>query len=189
MEPLARSLTALLFCSSQPVPLSDLAEALECDESDVATALGEVEREFAQGKHGIVLRQLAGGYTLASDPEAEGAVRRLLARPRTPPLSQAQAECLAITAYLRRVSRPEIARIRGVNSDSAMATLEERGLVEEFGRSRFGAILYRTTPLFEKLFGLETADALPPLEGFEPTAEEQHELREKLLRAGEQRVS
>ena len=189
MEPLARHLAALLFCSSAPVPLGDLAEALGCDQSDATRALEELERDFAPGHVGIVLREVAGGYTLASDPEAEGAVRRLLAKPRTPPLSQAQAECLAVTAYLRKVSRPEIARIRGVNSDSAMSTLEERGLIEEFSRSRFGAILYRTTPLFEKLFGLESVGALPPLEGFEPSAEEQQELREKLLKAGEQRVS
>ena len=111
-----------------------------------------------------MLREVAGGYTLASDPEADDAVRRLLAKPRTPPLSQAQAECLAIAAYLQPVSRPEIARIRGVNSDSPISTLEERGLIEEKGRSQFGAILYRTTPLFEKLFGLESLDALPDIQ-------------------------
>ena len=72
-------------------------------------------------------------------------MRRLLSKPRTPPLSQAQAECLAIVAYLQPVSRPEIARIRGVNSDSPVSTLEERGLIEEKGRTQFGAILYRTT--------------------------------------------
>jgi segregation and condensation protein B len=148
-----------------------------------------VEQEFAEGNRGIVFRRVARGYTLASDPESESAVRKLLSKPRTPPLTQAQAECLAITAYLKRVSRPEIARIRGVSSDSAMSTLEERGLIEEYGRSRFGAILYRTTPLFEKLFGLENLDALPPIEGFDPTDEEQQELRDKLLKAGEQRVS
>ena len=112
-----------------------------------------------------MLREVAGGYTFASDPEADVAVRRLLAKPRTPPLSQAQAECLAIVAYLQPVSRPEIARIRGVNSDSPVSTLEERGLIEEKGRRQFGAILYKTTPLFEKLFGLEGLDALPGLQG------------------------
>jgi segregation and condensation protein B len=187
MEPLARQLTALLFCSPDPVPRPELAEALECEESALDEALEQVGAVFRAGACGLVLREVAGGYTLASDPEADLAVRRLLAKPRTPPLSQAQAECLAITAYLQPASRPEIARIRGVNSDSAMATLEERGLVEESGRSRFGAILYRTTPLFEKLFGLSGLDALPDPKSFEATAEDERELREKLLRAGEQR--
>jgi segregation and condensation protein B len=189
MKPLARRLTALLFCSPEPVAATELAEALDCSADDLEAAASEVEQEFAEGNRGIVFRRVARGYTLASDPESESAVRKLLSKPRTPPLTQAQAECLAITAYLKRVSRPEIARIRGVSSDSAMSTLEERGLIEEYGRSRFGAILYRTTPLFEKLFGLENLDALPPIEGFDPTEEEQQELRDKLLKAGEQRVS
>ena len=119
----------------------------------------------ARRELGIVLREVAGGYTFASDPEADVAVRRLLSKPRTPPLSQAQAECLAIVAYLQPVSRPEIARIRGVNSDSPVSTLEERGLIEEKGRSQFGAILYQTTPLFEKLFGLEDLDGAARLQG------------------------
>jgi len=188
VTPLARQLAALLFCSPQPVPNEDLTEALGCGEAELAEALAELEQEFAPGRFGIVAKSVAGGHTLASDPEAEPAVRRLLAKPRTPPLTQAQAECLAIAAYLRRVSRPEIARIRGVSSDSAMATLEERGLVEEAGRSRFGAIVYRPTDLFEKLFGLESLDELPALEGFDASPEEEQELRDKLLRAGEQRA-
>jgi segregation and condensation protein B len=186
---LAREAAALLFCSPQPVPREDLCDALRSSDDELDSALAELEADFAAGRHGIVLRQVAGGYTLASDPETEEAVRRLLAKPRTPPLSQAQAECLAVTAYLKRVSRPEIARIRGVNSESPMATLEERGLIEEAGRSRFGAILYRTTPLFQKLFGLEGLADLPPIEGFEPSDEEAQALRDKLLRAGEQRIS
>ena len=189
MNLLARELAALLFCSPQPVTREDLREALRCSDEDLDGALAELEEDFASGKRGIVLRRVAGGLTLASDAETEDAVRRLLAKPRTPPLSQAQAECLAITAYLRRASRPEIARIRGVNSDSPVSTLEDRGLIEEKGRTQFGAILYRTSALFEKLFGLESLAGLPPLEGFEPSDEEAQELREKLLRAGEQRLS
>ena len=136
-----------------------------------------------------MLREVGGGLTLASDPEADDAVRRLLSKPRTPPLSQAQAECLAIVAYLQPVARPEIARIRGVNSDSPVSTLEDRGLIEEQGRTQFGAILYRTSALFEKLFGLESLKALPDIQTFAPSAEDEQELREKLLKAGEQRVS
>ena len=106
---------------------------------------------------GVVLREVAGGLALASHPDAEEAARRLLARPRTPALTPAQAETLAIVAYLQPVSRPEVARIRGVASESATAALVERGLIEEAGRSQFGAVLYRTTPLFLKLFGLRLA--------------------------------
>ena len=100
--------------------------------------------------------RVAGGLALASHPDAEEAARRLLSRPRTPSLTPAQAETLAIVAYLQPVSRPEVARIRGVASESATSALADRGLIEEAGRSQFGAVLYRTTPLFLKLFGLDT---------------------------------
>ena len=136
-----------------------------------------------------MLRELAGGWVLSTHPEAEPAARRLLAKPRTPPLTPAQAETLAIVAYLQPVSRPEIARIRGVNAESAAATLLERGLVEEGGRSQFGAVLYRTTDLFLRLFGLGSLDELPELSAFDPSPELEAELRERLLQAGEARAA
>ena len=120
-----------------------------------------------------MLRNVAGGWTLAADPVAEDAARKLLSRPKTPPLTQAQAETLAIVAYLQPVSRPEISRIRGVSGESAVQTLCERGLIEESGRSRFGATIYRTTPLFERVFGLSGLDALPDPSRFDPTPEDE----------------
>jgi segregation and condensation protein B len=182
MTGLARTLQALLFLSSDPVPAADLADATGVDESDVVEALGEL-RHHLDG-HGILLRELAGGWTLASHPDAEEAARRLLSRPRTSSLTPAQSETLAVVAYLQPVSRPEIARIRGVASDSAAATLLERGLVEEAGRSQFGAVLYRTTPLFCKLFGLRSPDDLPDVGQWDPSAEEEGVLRDRLLQAG-----
>ncbi len=127
--------------------------------------------------------------TLASHPYAGDAARRLLSRRRTPPLTPAQAETLAIIAYLQPVSRPEIARIRGVNAESAAASLLERGIVEESGRSQFGAVLYRTTDLFLRLFGLRSLEELPDVSAFDPSPELQEELRERLLRAGEARAA
>jgi segregation and condensation protein B len=185
---LARIVEALLFLSADPLPVSELADACEVSEGEVVEALARLREHYAEGFRGVVLREVAGGFTLATDPVAEHAARRLLARPRTPPLTQAQAECLAVVAYLQPVSRPEIARIRGVASESAVSTLLERGLIEESGRSQFGAVLYRTTALFQKLFGLEGLDALPDLAGFDPSPEEETELRERLLKAGEQRA-
>ena len=187
MNELVRVVEALLFLSPEPVSVERLAEASETSEGEAVEALARLREHYAEGWRGVVLREVAGGFTLATDPVAEPAARRLLARPRTPPLTQAQAECLAIVAYLQPVSRPEIARIRGVASESAVGTLVERGLIEESGRSRFGAVLYRTTELFQKLFGLAALDALPDPAAFDPTPEERGELRERLLRAGEQR--
>jgi segregation and condensation protein B len=185
---LAQTVEALLFLSPDPISAAELAEAIEAGEDAVAGALEELERGLGADRRGVMLRKVAGGYTLAAVPEAEDAARRLLAKPRTPPLTQAQAEVLAIVAYLQPVSRPEIARIRGVSSDSAVASLTDRGMIEERGRTQFGAVTYATTPLFEKLFGLSGLDALPDPAQFDPTPEDERELRERLLKAGEQRL-
>jgi segregation and condensation protein B len=189
MTDLERIVEALLFLSPQPVTTAELAEACDASEAEIDRALDALEGDLADGARGVVLRNVAGGHTLAADPIAEDAARSLLSTPRTPPLTQAQAETLAIVSYLQPVSRPEIARIRGVASESAVATLTERGLIEESGRSRFGAIVYRTTPLFEKLFGVSGLDELPDPSRFDPTPEDERELRERLLKAGEQRAS
>ncbi|MEA2384277.1 MAG: segregation and condensation protein [Solirubrobacteraceae bacterium] len=189
MSPLARTIEALLFLSPEPVAVADLAQAADCWPDDAEAALAELCEAYAPGARGLVLRELGGGWTLATAPEAEPAARRLLAKPRTPPLTPAQAETLAIVAYLQPVSRPEITRIRGVSADSAAATLLERGLVEEAGRSQFGAVLYRTTSLFLKLFGLNALEDLPDPAQWDPSPEEEAELRDRLLKAGEQRAA
>jgi segregation and condensation protein B len=185
---LARTIEALLFLSTEPLSAAELAEATQAGEGAVATALALLAERHAPGSSGIVLRELGGGWTLASDPESEDAARRLFSRPRVSTLTPAQAETLAIVAYLQPVSRPEIARIRGVSADSAVATLLDRGLIDEAGHSQFGAVVYRTTTQFLKLFGLRTLDELPDVARWDPTPEEQAELRERLLRAGEARA-
>jgi segregation and condensation protein B len=185
---LARILESLLFLSADPVSVAALADAAEADPSEVLEALEWLGETYETDQRGLVLRRLAGGYALSSHPDAELAARRLLARPRTPPLTSAQAETMAIVAYLQPVSRPEIARIRGVSAESAAGTLLERGLIEEAGRSQFGAALYRTTELFLKLFGLGELAELPEITGFDPSPEFEQQLRERLLQAGEGRA-
>ena len=160
---LESTVEALLFLSADPVDAEALAAATGAELHEVVAALERLREHYEFERRGLVLRELAGGWALSTHPDAEPAARRLLARPRTPPLTPAQAETLAIVAYLQPVSRPEIARIRGVNAESAAATLLERGLVEEAGRSQFGAVLYRTSELFLRLFGLSSLDELPEL--------------------------
>jgi segregation and condensation protein B len=186
---LQQTVEALLFLSAEPVSAEALADACEAELHEVVTALERLREGYEFERRGLVLRELAGGWSLASHPDAEPAARRLLARPRTPPLTPAQAETLAIVAYLQPVSRPEIARIRGVNAESAAATLLERGMIEESGRSQFGAVLYRTSDLFLRLFGLGSIGELPDLSAFDPSPELEEELRERLLRAGEARAA
>ena len=182
---LERDLEALLFLAPDPVPVEELADALRVEEDEIVAGIRRL-RTALDGR-GVVLREVGGGWTLASHPDAEEAARRLLARPRTPSLTPAQAETLSIVAYLQPVSRPEVARIRGVASESAAGALVDRGLIEEAGRSQFGAVLYRTTPLFLKLFGLRSLDDLPDPAQWDPSPDEQEALRDRLLRAGEAR--
>jgi segregation and condensation protein B len=184
---LVRTVEALLFLSSEPLSAAELADATQAGEGAITAALAVLREEYAPGRRGLRLRELGGGFTLASDPSTEEAARRLFSRPRTSTLTPAQAETLAIVAYLQPVSRPEITRIRGVSADSASATLLERGLIEEAGSSQWGAVLYRTTSAFLKLFGLRSLEELPDIARWDPTPEEQAELRDRLLRAGEAR--
>jgi segregation and condensation protein B len=186
-ERLPAIIEALLFLAPDPLTPEELCDATSSGEPEVRAALQALGEQLAPGRRGLVLRELGGGYTLASDPLAEPAAKRLFSRPRLATLTPAQAETLAIVAYLQPISRPEIARIRGVNADSAAATLLERGLIEESGRSQFGAVLYRTSTLFLKLFGLRSLEELPDVAQWDPTPEETADLRERLLRAGEAR--
>jgi segregation and condensation protein B len=183
---LERELEALLFLAPDSVTVEELADALRAGEDEVRAALDALAGAL-EGR-GVVLRQLGGGWALRSHPDAEEAARRLLGRPRSAALTPAQAETLALVAYLQPVSRPEIARIRGVGSESATTALVERSLIEEAGRSQFGAVLYRTTPGFLAHFGLTSLDDLPDPAQWDPSPEEQGALRDRLLRAGESRA-
>jgi segregation and condensation protein B len=182
--PLARDVEALLFLAPEPLGEKELAEACDVELGVMRETLTQLEAGYHDNGRGIVLRRLGGGWALSTHPESEDAARRLYAAPRTPPLTAAQAETLAIIAYLQPVSRPEIARIRGVNAESATATLLERGLVEESGRSPFGAVLYRTGELFLRLFGLDSLEDLPDIAVWDPAPEVEQALRDRLLEVG-----
>ena len=177
---------ALLFLSPEPVSNGGAGRGGRGRDRRSNRGARITQDQARERRTCLVLRELAGGWTLASHPRPEEAARRLLARPRTPHLTPAQAETLAIIAYWQPVSRPEIARIRGVNAESAAQTLLERGLVEESGRSQFGAVLYRTTDLFPAaLRSQRTRAAFRRSALFDPSPELEEELRERLLRAGE----
>ena len=186
LDQLARTLEALLVIASAPLSVAELAAAAADDPERVETALGLLADRYREGRTGIVLERVAGGYAFRAAREAAEACARLVERPVQRALSQAALETLAIVAYLGPCTRPEIARIRGVSSDSAVAGLVERGLVAEAGREDAavgGAIRYRTTPLFERVFGLESLSELPRLEELE----DEEALRERLEAVAERR--
>jgi segregation and condensation protein B len=172
VDQLARTIEALLVVASQPLSSEELAAAAHDDPDRVALALSLVGERYREGRSGIVLEHVAGGYAFRAAREAADACARLFERPAERGLSQAALETLSVVAYLGPVSRPEIARIRGVAADSAVASLVERGLIAEAGRENApgGAVRYRVTPLFERVFGLESLAAMPRLDdlGSEP---------------------
>ena len=163
VDQLARTIEALLVVASAPLTLVELTEAAADDVERVETALGLLADRYREGRSGIVLERVAGGWAFRAAREAGEACGRLFERPVQRGLSQAALETLSIVAYLGPCSRPEIARIRGVAADSAVAGLVERGLIAEAGRED-GAVRYRTTPLFERVFGLESLSQLPRLD-------------------------
>ena len=185
LDQLARTLEALLVVASAPLSVQELADAADDDPERVEAALGLVRERYAEGRSGIVLEHVAGGWAFRSAREAAQACARLFEKPAQRNLSQAALETLAIVAYLGPCSRPDVARIRGVSADSAVANLVERGLITESGRddAAGGAIRYRTTPLFERVFGLESLSQLPRLDDVGADAEQirgrLHEVAEK----------
>jgi segregation and condensation protein B len=186
VDRLSRTLEALLVVATQPLAPEELAEAAEDDLDRVEMALGLLAERYREGRSGIVLERVAGGYAFRAAREAAEACARLFERPVERGLSQAALETLAIVAYLGPVSRPDIARLRGVAADSVVAGLVERGLIAESGREDGGAVRYRVTPLFERVFGLESLSELPRLDDLGGDAAE---LRQRLERVAASRAS
>ena len=188
VDRLARMVEALLVIASAPLSVGELAEAVDDDPERVEMALALLRERYTEGRSGIVLEGVAGGFAFRASREAADACARLFERPVERGLSQAALETLAIVAYLGPCTRPDVARIRGVAADSAVASLVERGLISEAGRESVpgGAVRYRTTPLFERVFGLENLAALPRLDDL---GEDAAELRDRLLEVAEARAS
>jgi segregation and condensation protein B len=182
---LAKTVEALLVVASQPLPVEDLAAAAEVDVLHIGEALEILSERYSEESSGIVLELVAGGWAFRASAAASEACARLFEKPVEKGLSQAALETLAIVAYLGPMTRPEVARIRGVNVDGVIAGLTERGLIAEGGRdNEFGAIRYRTTPLFERIFGLESLSALPRVDDL---GADVSEIRERLEAVAEKR--
>lgn len=168
-EALVSACEALLFVAGEPLTVPEIAAAAEVDEQSVPGALDELERRLAERGAGVVLDRTGARYGLRAAPGGPAeAASRLQARAPERGLSPAALEALAVVAYLQPIGRPEIARIRGVSSDAVVAGLLERQLIEEAGRGDgLGTpVLYRTTTIFERIFGLEEGlEGLPPIDG------------------------
>jgi len=163
-------LEAIVYVTDEPLSAQQMAAALERPIDVVKRLLDELVAEFAGPGHGLSIREVAGGYKMATKAEHHEAVRAFVKK-LTPPLklSLAALETLAVIAYKQPVTTPEIMEIRGVQGASVLQTLLDRKLIAEAGRKNVVGkpILYKTTKEFLVQFGLKDLTELPTLKEFE----------------------
>jgi segregation and condensation protein B len=190
MSELTHSVEALLFVASEPLSVRELSGLTDQAPERVERALDALADRYAEGRSGMVLERAAGGYGFRASAETAEVCARLVNRPSARGLSPASMETLAIVAYLQPVSRPEIARIRGVTADTAVAGLIERGLIEEAGRADTPGqpVVYRTTGAFQRVFGLDGLEGLPSPAEFDLTEADHQALRSRLHLVADQRA-
>ncbi|MDR3542572.1 MAG: SMC-Scp complex subunit ScpB [Desulfosporosinus sp.] len=164
-EPETAALEALLFVAKNPLTAELLGEILELDLADIEELLRKLRTRYAVDSCGLTLLQINEGYKLGTKPEVARYIEILYKQPAQA-LSTAALEVLSIIAYKQPVTRGEVDFIRGVQSDRALATLVEKGLVKDVGRKDAPGrpILYATTEQFLLHFGLRSLEDLPNLE-------------------------
>jgi segregation and condensation protein B len=169
-DELRKALEAILLVVEEPVDANTLAQVLEAPTDQVLATLHALRADYVDGGRGFVLREVAGGWRLYTDPGAAAYVERFVLHGRSGRLSQAALETLAIVAYKQPVTRAQISQIRGVDADGAVRSLVTRGLVEEIGRSELPGqpLLYGTSATFMERLGLASLDELPPLPDLSP---------------------
>ena len=181
-DQLKGALEAMLFVTDEPVGTIALADMLEVEPAEVERALVDLRAQLEEENRGIQLREVAGGWRLATHPAYHELIERYVLSWDTRKLSQAAMETLAIVAYSQPVTRAGVASVRGVNSDSSLNSLVEKGLVREAGTADApgNPTLYATTRAFLEKFGLRSVADLPDLGQFAPDAETCAFIRERL---------
>jgi segregation and condensation protein B len=182
----AHLLEAVLFVSTSPLSSSDLCSATGLSEAELERALACLRERYAPEASGIVLRDVAGGYLLSTNPACSAAVERFRREARPAPLSGAAHEALACALYLGPLSRGAVSRVRGVNSDAVIRSLIERGLLVEVGTDREAPgspALLGVTDEFLAAAGASSPDDFPPVDSL-VTQEELSRVRERLAPSG-----
>ncbi|MBK6421680.1 MAG: SMC-Scp complex subunit ScpB [Gemmatimonadetes bacterium] len=169
MMPLTQLVEAALFAANRPITIEEL-QTLEAEASlaDVRTALDELREHYDFDGHAVEVVELAGGYQILTRRAFAEAIERAQIAVRTPRLTAAAMETLAVIAYRQPVGRAEIEEIRGVSAGGVLRSLQERGLIEVVGRSEAMGrpLLYGTTPLLLELLGLRDLGELPRTDEF-----------------------
>jgi segregation and condensation protein B len=167
-EDRTQALEAVLFIATEPLPTVILSRLLDIDVETVERLLAGLAASYELRRSGMALRQVAGGWRLSTHPDAAPLVERFVLSSKHSRLTKASLETLAIVAYKQPVTRHQIASIRGVNSDSVLRALVDRGIIGEVGREDGPGrpMLYGTTPEFLERTGLKSVADLPSLAPF-----------------------
>lgn len=163
-------LEAIVYVLNEPMPAAQIAQALGRPVEEVEPVLKELAEETSRPDRGIFIREVAGGYQMATKPEHHEVIRNFVRNLKQPlKLSQAALETLAVIAYKQPITLPEILEIRGVQGAGVIKTLLERKLITTAGRKNVVGrpILYKTTREFLTQFGLKDLSELPSLKEFE----------------------
>ena len=182
------AIEAMLFVTDEPVGVIELADMLEADPKLVEQALVDLREKLEREQRGIQLREVAGGWRLYTHPAYHDLVEKYVLSWDTRKLSQAAMETLAIVAYLQPCTRAGVASVRGVNSDSSINSLVEKGLIREVGQADApgNPTLYATTRGFLEKFGLRSVRDLPDLDEFAPDDATRQLIRERLSAGGQE---
>ena len=185
---LSGAIEAMLFVTDEPVGVIELADMLEADPKLVEQALVDLRGKLEREQRGIQLREVAGGWRLYTHPAYHDLVEKYVLSWDTRKLSQAAMETLAIVAYLQPCTRAGVASVRGVNSDSSINSLVEKGLIREAGQADApgNPTLYATTRGFLEKFGLRSVSDLPDLDDFAPDDATRQLIRERLSAGGQE---
>ncbi|MEF2746094.1 MAG: SMC-Scp complex subunit ScpB [Senegalimassilia anaerobia] len=185
---LSGAIEAMLFVTDEPVGVIELADMLEADPKLVEQALVDLREKLEREQRGIQLREVAGGWRLYTHPAYHDLVEKYVLSWDTRKLSQAAMETLAIVAYLQPCTRAGVASVRGVNSDSSINSLVEKGLIREAGQADApgNPTLYATTRGFLEKFGLRSVSDLPDLDKFAPDDATRQLIRERLSAGGQE---
>lgn len=159
------ALEAILFTTGKAEKISDLAKALECDRDVVEQTIRDLSLQYETEGRGIRIIELEDAWQMCTNPDWYDVLIRLELQPKKPKLTEVQLETLSVIAYRQPVTKAEIERIRGVNSDHAVNKLVEYGLVRELGRAKLPGrpILFGTTEEFLRAFGVSSKDDLPDI--------------------------
>jgi segregation and condensation protein B len=161
---------AIVYLTDEPLSVEQIAGALRQEKATVARILAELTAEFEKPEHGVAIREVAGGFAMATKPEHHEEVRAFVKNMQAPTkLSLASLETLAVIAYRQPITAPEIMEIRGVQGAGVLKTLLDRKLIAAAGRKNVigKPILYKTTREFLVQFGLKDLGELPSLKEFE----------------------